>query len=223
MSRFFAENRRSTSLRSPIVLTVLIAWGIGVVLSVLAAGDGVLAGDTGVARWVQRADGSGATTIADLGNWVGAYRTGAIITVIVLVGLAAERRWAGIVLLLAVMLTRALNSTVKGWIDSPRPTPDFVRITEDADGLGFPSGHASGAMLLFGALAWIAGSWIPAGLWRTIAVGGCVVTILTVGWARIFTGAHWPTDVLGGYVIGYAILGTIVIALTRVERTERMT
>ncbi len=223
MSRSRADDRRSTSLRSPIVLPILVAWGLGFVLSVLAAGDSVLPGDTGVARWVQRADGSGATTIADLGNWVGSYRTGAVITATVVVGLAVARRWAGIVLLLAVMLTRALNTMVKSWIDSPRPTPNLIRITEDADGLGFPSGHASGAMLLFGALAWIAGTWVPAGLWRTLTVTGCVVTISTVGWARIFTGAHWPSDVLGGYLIGFAVLGSIVIALTRVERTERAT
>ncbi len=198
-----------------------LAWIVAASFGIAAAGDGVLSGDVRVARWVQRADSSVAESVAAFGNWAGAYLTGAGLSVVVVLILTWRRQWAEIALLGAVLLVRALNATVKGWVDSPRPTADLIRVTEDADSLGFPSGHASGAMLFFGALAWIGWVTLRAGLARTVVAGLCFLTVGIVGYGRISTGAHWPSDVLGGYILGLAVLGTLVFAIGRVPRWER--
>lgn len=207
--------------RSSLVAAAAVAWVIAVSLSFAAAGDGVLAGDVRVARWVQQVDGRVVDRVADFGNWVGAYWTGVAISALVAVPLGIMRRWREIALLVMVIVIRALNTTIKGWIDSPRPTPDLVRVTEDADGLGFPSGHASGAMLVFGALAWICWTNIQPDIGRRLACAIYLALVAIVGFARISTGAHWPSDVLGGYVLGIAILSTLTIAIGRFERVER--
>ena len=60
---------------------------------------------------------------------------------------------------------------------------------------GFPSTHATvmGAVLGFMALN------LPAG---DPALAGMALTVVTTGWARVYAGAHFPLDVLGGLVFG---------------------
>ena len=197
----------------------MIAWALGIALSVLAAGEDVLNGDVRFARWVQKLDGNLPESLADFGNWIGAYKTGVVIAVVVAVWLGRRRRAQDVLLLGMVIGIRGLNTTVKGWIDSPRPTSDLVRVTENANGLGFPSGHSSGAMILFGALAWVSWQNLPPGMLRLVAVTGSFVIVLLVGAARIFTGAHWPSDVLGGYLLAIATLLTLIYLIGRFLRS----
>ena len=44
--------------------------------------------------------------------------------------------------------------------------------------------------------------------------GGILLLILLIGFSRIYRGAHWPSDVLGGYALGgaYYFLVTAVYA-----------
>jgi undecaprenyl-diphosphatase len=41
---------------------------------------------------------------------------------------------------------------------------------------------------------------------RRALVAACVVVVVGIGWSRIYVGEHWPTDVLGGYLLGAAWL-----------------
>jgi membrane-associated phospholipid phosphatase len=198
-------------------LGLLVLWLLGIMLALVAAGENVVPGDPRFARWVQNADGAVARAVAALGNRAGAYWTGLALSLPLIIGFAWTRRWRPVILLVAVLAIRALNNTIKALVDSPRPTPDLVRVTEDAHGLGFPSGHAMGATLTFGALAVLTWRYLPTGPWRTSIALACLAMIPVVGFGRIQTGAHWPTDVLGGYLLGAAILLTLVIAL-RLDR-----
>ncbi len=64
----------------------------------------------------------------------------------------------------------------------------------------FPSGHAATAF----ALAAVLSRWYPrwSGVWLGLAVA--------VGWSRIVLGSHFPSDVLGGAVLGVAVALTFV-------------
>ena len=68
-----------------------------------------------------------------------------------------------------------------------------------AQGYSFPSGHSSGAVTVYGSIAyheknkkWL---WIVAG-----------VLSFLVGFSRVYVGAHFPTDVLCGWVLGALII-----------------
>ena len=113
--------------------------------------------------------------------------------------LAARRRLLALELLVAGVLAWGLAKVVKLFFDRPRPGVLFEEATLHGDvvtGLGYLSGHAA----IAATLATVAGPWLPRRL-RRVAWG----LALLVGASRIFVGAHFPLDVLGGYALGWAI------------------
>lgn len=174
-------------------------------LSLAAAGPGSLPGDVATARWIQRAPPP-AAALARFAEWVAAAPALAVVSVLLSLGLAWRRRPALALFVLATLAIRGLNPLLKWALASPRPTPSVVRVSEQASGLGFPSGHAMGAMLLYGGIVLltnaVSGPPLAKRLVRVIA--GLVVIV--VGFGRVSSGAHWPSDVLGGYLWGAALL-----------------
>jgi undecaprenyl-diphosphatase len=202
----------SDRIHPPAAVLGLVVFGfLAVGLSFAAAGDGVLAGDLRVARRIQTFDGRIGDAIAAFGNGIGSYRIGAAITLPIVAVLGWHRRWREMALLLAILAVRALNNTIKGLIDSPRPAADVVRVSEEAHGLGFPSGHAMGSTLLFGALAVLAWRKQRLGRFRFAAVGASALIVVATGFGRIQTGVHWPSDVLGGMLYGAALLLALLV------------
>ena len=66
----------------------------------------------------------------------------------------------------------------------------------------FPSGHAYGSFLTYGFLAYLAASW------PGYVIAG--VLIFLIGLSRLYLGAHFPSDVVGGWALA-AIALTVVI------------
>lgn len=117
----------------------------------------------------------------------------AVVATLLLVG-----RWrAALVVTLAVALTKVAVAVVKEIIQRPRPETAF-----EAHGtFSFPSGHAASAAALYMTLAVLLSRDHRAGV-RAIALSlGALVTV-AVGASRVFLGAHFPTDVLAGWLVG---------------------
>jgi undecaprenyl-diphosphatase len=175
-------------------------------LSLITAGANVLGADVRIARWVQAAPVPAAMQVARFGSWIGAFTFLGPLTLLVIVLLVWRRwRWDAAFLALTGVL-HSTNSLLKWLIASPRPTTKFVDVTGIANGNGFPSGHATGSMLIFGAMAVVASRHIRHAALRRGVVGLFATLILVVGFARIKEGVHWPSDVLGGYLWGVAML-----------------
>ncbi|MGH2558186.1 MAG: phosphatase PAP2 family protein [Thermomicrobiales bacterium] len=196
---------------------VLVAASIFVAVAVLsagAAGDGTLPGDRRFARWLQAAPVPGAGDLASIGNVLGESAIGAPIALVAALALAWWRRFEVAALILLAAAPRLVNETLKSLFDSPRPTGDDVRVTEIAEHFGFPSGHAMGSVLLYGSLA-IVGFRLLRPAWaRGAACSAAISVILLVGFGRVYVGAHWPSDVLGGYLWGVVFLSLAVGAVT---------
>ncbi|MCB2289698.1 phosphatase PAP2 family protein [Clostridium sp. CS001] len=97
----------------------------------------------------------------------------------------------------ALLTSTIINSAIKDAMNVQRPigTPGIRSLrVETATGQSFPSGHTQGATTL-----WI--STIIQVRKRWMFVIG-IVAIILVGCSRLYLGVHWPTDVIGGIVIG---------------------
>jgi undecaprenyl-diphosphatase len=109
-------------------------------------------------------------------------------------------RWPAIVAAL-ILLGNVLTPVIKIFIGRPRPSADLVHVYLHYATSSFPSGHALGAVLLVGAIWWLATP--PHNLrprWPVYL--GVFLFIMLVGYDRIYLGVHWPSDVLAGYLIG---------------------
>jgi undecaprenyl-diphosphatase len=210
---------RIRSLAPLLALAGLLAIAIAM-LTNLAAGPGVLSADVTFGRWLQGRDIPFASSIAAFGNAAGSSAVGVPLALGVIGVTAIARRWSDTLFLLGLLLARLLNAPLKAWAGSPRPPSTLLHVTENADGLGFPSGHAMGVVLLAGGLAYVVVSSLPAGRPRVIPWGIAVCVILATGYGRVETGAHWPTDVLGGYLWG-ALLVIVAVVVRRLIATDR--
>lgn len=109
-------------------------------------------------------------------------------------------RRAGMRLAVLFLSSAYLNAAVKTLAGQPRPF-DFdprVRALYPAGGAGFPSGHTQSAVVVWG---YLASSFRRPWLWVAAAL-----LLIFVPLSRIYLGVHFPTDLLGGYVLGIVLL-----------------
>ncbi|MHB8646382.1 MAG: phosphatase PAP2 family protein [Thermomicrobiales bacterium] len=136
----------------------------------------------------------------------------AVITAVVGASLARHGRWFDIALLIATVVGAVLLSPLtKHLVSRVRPTAFF---RTSATGYSFPSGHTLNATCLAVALGCI--------LWRlpwhrTVKIAWTLALVLyaaCVGASRVVLGVHYPTDVLGGFLLG-AAWGILLMTLIR--------
>ncbi|MFE7776837.1 phosphatase PAP2 family protein [Streptomyces sp. NPDC057445] len=143
-----------------------------------------------------------------LSDWVWDPWTMRVLTALAVVVLLWRRRW---LLALWVAAASALGTAVQQVLKTlvGRERPHWPDPVDSAHYAAFPSGHAMTATITCGLLLWLL-SRLGAGprLW-SVAVLICAVSVLGVGFTRLYLGVHWFTDVLAGW-----LLGVFVVALT---------
>jgi membrane-associated phospholipid phosphatase len=73
----------------------------------------------------------------------------------------------------------------------------------------FPSGHAMFAACLYGALACLIADRIAQPATAVLLWCGAVLLAGAIGWSRIYLGAHYPSDVVAGYLVAIAWVGLV--------------
>jgi len=105
-----------------------------------------------------------------------------------------------------------LHLLVRHFVQRPRP-PAHLWIGAYT-GSSFPSLHATLTMAVYGMLSAILCS-NQSQRRRTVIWSLAVLVTLVVGASRVYLGAHWPTDVFGGYTLGAAWLSFLLAMTTR--------
>ncbi len=108
-----------------------------------------------------------------------------------------KTRIVGITMLVSLMINGLLTNVIlKALFARPRPfnvNPELLTLISKPTSFSFPSGHTSvsfaGALVLLKMLPKKAG--VPA-----------VILAAMVGFSRMYVGVHYPTDVLGGILVG---------------------
>ena len=121
----------------------------------------------------------------------------------------ARYRLAALFVVLSV-LARSAVVPLKELSERPRLTPDLIQVSEHANGFSFPSGHVLGSVVLWGFLCYLAAKTIPHRGARLAVQATCLSILFLTGLQRVYAGAHWPSDVLGGYLWGGLLLFVII-------------
>jgi membrane-associated phospholipid phosphatase len=117
------------------------------------------------------------------------------VAVAVILILKRERllAWAWVIATASGGLLNTLLKTVFA-----RTRPEHEHGIVNADGWSFPSGHASGSMLVYGLLGYLAVRLAPP-VWRLPAAVLAVALVVFVGSSRVLLQVHFLSDVLAGY------------------------
>ena len=116
---------------------------------------------------------------------------------------------------LFVFITAAsglVSSVVKILVNRPRPTEPTVRIVQKVYEQSFPSGHVLFYVVFFGFLIVLMYQLktIPKMI-RILVISLSALLIFVIPFSRIYLGAHWFTDVLGGFLLGLLCLYLLCI------------
>jgi len=109
-------------------------------------------------------------------------------------------RRTGARLTVVFLLSAYSNAVAKFLAHQPRPFEydPRVRALVEAEGWGLPSGHTQNTVVVWGDLAaQVRRTW----LWALAAL-----LMLMVPLSRVYLGVHFPTDLLGGYLLGATLL-----------------
>jgi undecaprenyl-diphosphatase len=101
---------------------------------------------------------------------------------------------------LLVTVGNLMHPLIKVLVQRPRPGADEIAILQAAEGFSFPSGHAFGAVAFYGFLVYLALAYRVRH--RSVIVAALVGVIMLIGFASVYLGRHWMTDVLGGWLLG---------------------
>jgi membrane-associated phospholipid phosphatase len=128
--------------------------------------------------------------------------------VVVVVGVASlflwhtEHKVSARLLLAATVGNILLNGVLKLIYHRPRPTLFEWQTT--AVSSSFPSGHAMSATVVYGTVAYLV-IRLQTHHWSRVLTGSAAVLIvLLICLSRLYLGVHYPSDVIGGIIVGLA-------------------
>jgi membrane-associated phospholipid phosphatase len=172
-------------------------------------------------EWARFARTSGSTlfftTLTLIGTPVGL----GVIVLLVCIPLAIKERWRwAAYLIVTTILGGLLNLQLKSYF--ARARPELAEALRDAHGYSFPSGHAMGSAVTFGALAYLALRVIPRWRYRAAVIAFAFTMILAISASRIYLGVHWISDVGAGIAAGLIWVIAATVAYETMRRIRMM-
>jgi membrane-associated phospholipid phosphatase len=214
------DRRKGLQLAFALVASIGVFAAFGYLLTDVFAPNPVTRLDVEIA---ERFEANRTPTWDDVAHW-GAFLADTAVkigvtAVVALIALAAWRRWHEPVYLAVTLIFEAtvfiIVTTIVG-----RPRPDVLRLEDSPVNSSYPSGHVAAATV-YGAFVVVV-FWHTRSRWaRALAVVAYACVVAAVGWARLYQGMHFASDVATGVVLGLWSLAICLLVLGRPDRDER--
>ncbi|WP_417897180.1 phosphatase PAP2 family protein [Bacillus haimaensis] len=108
-------------------------------------------------------------------------------------------RWGVLFFIIANGGGGLLVLLLKHVFQRPRPS---LNPAYDGNGFSFPSGHATGSIILYGFMIYLIARERKLIIGRVAAIIGLLFLIIFVGFSRVYLDVHYPSDILGGFAVG---------------------
>lgn len=208
------------ALTLQLVALGLAGWAFGSVVADVMAGTGTSRIDMPISRALLE---HRVGWLTDVMRWVTDLGSGVVLVLLVLAAAVLSWRkthnWVTLVILGAALLGgMVLGDAVKPLVKRVRP-PSMAAI--HVDGYAFPSSHATRAIAVYGALAYVAAGLMRTWSAKVAAWTAALLVALLVGFSRIYLGVHWTTDVLGGYALGALWVAAVLVSTSAVQGAWR--
>jgi undecaprenyl-diphosphatase len=197
-----------TSLVAVLSVSLFVLVGYAIMVS----GDpGPTSGDT---EAIEVVDAMRSDWLTDVAEAVSALGTASVTIAIGAIAgglLLARRRMLEFwVLLAALVLSHVAVPVLKEVIDRPRPPGSLVETSDQS----YPSGHSTYAVIYSWLVLTVAVRVRPGLTYGTALIVAGIVLTVAVGLSRVYLGAHYMSDVNGGWALGVsAFAGCAAIAM----------
>ncbi len=206
--------RRDTTLIAGIWAITAVALAL---LSVAAHVSAEFPGDEGLAVLIQKISFPPLVHFIEFSsdaNWPAPAAYAALAIILVLV--VARQLSAAIAAVVASFGADLANVTLNALVARPRPHDVHIHVVANLGLHSFPSGHVTHVITFYGFLLYLTfrfarehPRWTPL-LWVVRVI--CLYFLIFIGPARVLEGEHWPSDVLGSYLLASLML-VVAIAL----------
>lgn len=149
---------------------------------------------------------------------------GEVIPIAVIIGLLAFffywKQWKAEALFIvgSFILMVGASTALKFLYQRPRPTIDWLVHTT---GYSFPSWHTASTMLIAGVLVIIVYQRVQSTFVRFLLQGSLLLLAILVALSRIYVGVHYPTDIIGGWLLALFLLELLYPIYDRFRFTWR--
>ncbi len=133
-----------------------------------------------------------------------------LITLIALIWKRKEPLYIVGTLSFAVVLNQILKYLIR------RPRPSHLRLITES-GFSYPSGHAMASTAFYGAMVLLLLNSSINKKVKYLLSTTLIILIILIGISRIYLGVHYPSDIIGGWLISYLILHLLILVRSKYE------
>jgi undecaprenyl-diphosphatase len=164
-------------------------------------------------RWIEE-------PLLDLTAIGGSTVLGLVVAVVAGFLVLQTRYRTAIVVVITWFSGELLNAAMKQVFNRPRPSiVPHLRVVYSTS---FPSGHAMESAIVYLTLAAILMRASQSRMTKIYILGIAVLLTTLVGVSRVYLGVHYPTDVLGGWIVGFMWASICWLAARRFEGTAHI-
>lgn len=156
--------------------------------------------DAGLTRWVAATFGQRSRPFFEFMTMLGDPITVGVVTVAIITAGLAGNDTALAFSGAAIPFTVLIGALLKILFERARPLTEYA-LNMKLQTFSFPSGHSSGSMITYGLLAYLSFVALPTP-WHLVTAAIMALVPAGVGVSRVYLGAHFPSDVIAGWLLG---------------------
>lgn len=199
-------NRKYNRILSVLALTIFVAMG----LMVRNSSEGILF-DVVVLEYLHSNTNPIILAIMKVISFIGSgYFLFPVLTIVIIYMLYKRKYYISKLLIAASLGSWILNYLIKMVFHRTRPL-DFFLVEQG--GLSYPSGHSMVSMSLYLTFAYLICKDDFFMGKKKIIYAAALADVLLMGISRVYLGVHWPTDIIGGFIMGYIYFQIMVATI----------